>query len=96
MRNVDGLSKRAYLDVVLHANPDVFEEVYKMSDSSAATFDDFLMRAGFIARWEEKGREKDIKNLLEFGMPPDQVSAALKIPLTQVFAAQGQPLYDGR
>jgi hypothetical protein len=63
-----------------------------MSDGTM-TLDDVLEEMGWPARWERKGEEKkvqeDIKNLLEFGMGPEQVSAALKVPLTQVHAVQG-------
>jgi predicted transposase YdaD len=37
--------------------------------------------------WEkgrEKGREEAIKSLLEFGMKPEQISRALKIPFDVV------------
>jgi hypothetical protein len=85
----DGPLTRAYLYAVLQANPQIAPEVVKMSDG-ALTLEDVLEEMGWLERWEKKGQEKDIKNLLEFGMGPEQVSAALKIPLTQVIAAQEQ------
>jgi hypothetical protein len=91
---------RAYLYAVLKANPQTAREVVKMSDGTL-TLDDVLEEMGWTTRWEKKGEEKGmekgeekkdlehIKNLLEFGMGPEQVSAALKVPLTQVLAVQG-------
>jgi hypothetical protein len=95
----DGPLTRAYLYAVLQANPQTAKEVAKMSDGTQ-TLEDVLEEMGWPARWEQKGemrgeqrgeqkgREKDIKNLLEFGMAPEQISAALKIPLTQVLTVQ--------
>ncbi|GHV71382.1 hypothetical protein AGMMS49928_22890 [Spirochaetia bacterium] len=96
VRNADGLSRRAYLDAVLHANSLIFEEVYKMSDSSAATFDDFLMEAGFISRWKEEGREEGrkegreekaletAKNFLGMGLNPEQVAKGTGLDLATI------------
>ncbi|GHU97747.1 hypothetical protein FACS189483_04610 [Spirochaetia bacterium] len=85
---------RAYLYAVLQANPQTAKEVVKMSDATQTqSLEDVLEEMGWLARWEKKGEEKKaqevIKNLLEFGMGPEQVSAALKVPLTQVHAVQG-------
>jgi hypothetical protein len=59
---------------------------------SDLTVDDVLMEAGYIPRWLEEGRKEgrkeDIDNLLKFGMAPEQVSAALKVPLAQILAVQ--------
>lgn len=92
VRSVDGLSKRAYLDAVLHANSLIFQEVYKMSDSSAATFDDFLMEAGFISRWEEEGRkeglEKVARNLLMKGWSVEDTAETAELDIETVKSLQ--------
>jgi hypothetical protein len=40
-------------------------------------------------RGMEKGKKEDIKNLSEYGMSPDQIAKALKLPLDNVLQYQG-------
>jgi predicted transposase YdaD len=55
------------------------------------------MKDALAVRWEEgleegreEGREEDIKRLLEYGMTPEQVAEALKIPLDAVISTSGK------
>jgi hypothetical protein len=96
----------AYFDVIGRANWQTIKEAIKMGDIAEHPLVRVFEEVGWAAKWEArgraegeargeargeaKGREKDIQNLLEFGMTPEQVSTALKIPLIQVIAAQGQ------
>ncbi|GHV31766.1 hypothetical protein AGMMS4952_21010 [Spirochaetia bacterium] len=47
------------------------------------------------AKGIEKGKQEDIRNLLDFGMPPQQVSAALKAPLSMVDRIQEETRNSG-
>jgi hypothetical protein len=38
----------------------------------------------------EKGKEEDVRNMSEYGMPPDQIAKALKLPLDKVLQYQGR------
>ena len=83
----------AYLYVVSRANLPGIKEAELMS-STLAEFEEYLEGTGITAKWEARAKEETaretIKNLLEFGMGPEQVSAALKVPLPKVIAMQGQ------
>jgi hypothetical protein len=41
-------------------------------------------------RGREEGLEKAVKNMSEYGMAPEQIAQALKLPLDKVLQYQGQ------
>jgi hypothetical protein len=86
-----GSQMGAYLYAVYRANLPRVKEAERMA-STIAEFEEYLEEIGLTAKWaaegEEKGRKEAIQNLLKFGMPPEQVSTALKVPLTKVVAVQ--------
>jgi hypothetical protein len=79
-RRDDSLMK-AYLQVILAANPKTVQEVWNMSD---ITLDEFLEEAGFIAKWKAQGEAQGLAQglaqgvkkaleLLRGGKTPDEI-----------------------
>jgi hypothetical protein len=87
-QNEERRSKTAYLYAVLRANPLVFREVYKMTDSEV-TLDDVLVELGLTAKWKEEGREEgreetlqEVLELLKQGYQAEQIAAKLSSKTT--------------
>ncbi|GHV89483.1 hypothetical protein AGMMS50267_18430 [Spirochaetia bacterium] len=82
---------RAYLYVVLQANPQAAKEVVKMSDG-ALTLDDVLEEMGWPARWEKKGEEKEAlkiaKNLLKKGWSVEDTAETAELNIETVKSLQ--------
>jgi hypothetical protein len=51
------LSVEAYLQVILKANPFIFQEI---QDMRSKTFDEVMEEAGVTAKWEVRGEERGI------------------------------------
>ncbi|MDR3160953.1 MAG: hypothetical protein LBU28_04990, partial [Spirochaetaceae bacterium] len=67
----------AYLDVLVRANLNIFEEVYKMPNKRLR-LEDVLEELGIAARFEEKGREEErqeiARRLLKKGWSIEEVA----------------------
>ncbi|MDR1046528.1 MAG: hypothetical protein LBL64_02030 [Treponema sp.] len=73
---------QAYVDAIVRANVGVIEEAIRMSD---VTLEQVLERTGLIAKWEarykaeaamaeERGKREVAKNLINIGLPLEQVA----------------------
>jgi len=74
---------RAYLYTVIKANPKSFEEALKMG-SAAVTIEKVLKDAGFIARWQQEGRQegrqerdRQLRSLLDRGATLEEIRREL-------------------
>ena len=75
----------AYLDVILRANQRTFKEVYTMK---YPTLETILTEVGFVPEMIERGRmqgiEKTAKNLLDMGMPIEDIARASELPVEKI------------
>jgi hypothetical protein len=76
----------AYLHTLLQANSRGARELIAMSKAS---FEAVLEEYGFTAKWKAEGREETreetVRGLQEYGMEPQQIAEALRLPLDTVF-----------
>jgi SOS response regulatory protein OraA/RecX len=79
---------RSYLYVLMRSNPGIIQEVLKMSDVADITFEEALEQAGFIAKWETRGKEeqavKIVKNLLANGFSVEQAAKLAEMDIEKV------------
>jgi hypothetical protein len=84
---------RAYLYALLRANPKTVEEVMHMSDD-ALTLEDVLVRNGWTARWEARGKEQEarevIRKALKKGIPIADIAYLTGYDTTAVEAYKQQ------
>jgi len=71
----------AYLDIISRANPKTFKEVYKMT---APTFEELLTEIGLIPKWMERGKVITARNLLDMGMPIEDIARASELPIEKI------------
>jgi hypothetical protein len=72
---------KAYFDVIMRANREIFEEVARMS-GNAKSLDKILEETGFVARWEARGEARGAEkkaaeianNLLKKGFSVEQTA----------------------
>jgi len=80
-----GASLDAYIDVILRSNPKIFKEVYEMEFEA---YDKLFKDAGIEPKWVVQGREegKEIaaRNLLDMGMPIEDIARASELPIEKV------------
>jgi hypothetical protein len=96
---------RAYLYVVIRANPEIIEEAFKMTNVDI-TFEEALEKVGLIAKWEARGeargevrgeaRGKDekaleiAKNLLNNGFSVEQTAKLAELDIEKVGTLAGR------
>jgi hypothetical protein len=66
----------AYMYMVFGANRAGVKEMMGMADA----FEEVLEEYGFTAKWEDRGREKDVRKLQKHGMDPRQIAEFLELP----------------
>jgi len=79
------ISIDAYLDVILRANQKTFKEVCEMKYPSLETI---LTEVGFLPEWEKRtenrAKERTAKNLLDMGMPVEDIARASELPVEKI------------
>jgi hypothetical protein len=96
---IDRLGKaaqiKAYLDVIVRANPEALKEALKMSDA-ALTLERVFEEAGLTAKWEAQGRAEGeargkaegkaevARNLIRLGLPLEKVAQATELDLETI------------
>ncbi|MDR1176882.1 MAG: hypothetical protein LBK83_15585 [Treponema sp.] len=66
-----GARIQAYVDVIMRANVGMVEEAIRMSD---LTLEQVLERTGLIAKWEAKYKREVAKELINIGLPLEQIA----------------------
>ena len=86
----------AYFDILARANPDIFLEAQTMANNKKPkrTFEEVFTEAGLIPEWiergriegEAKGKTEVARNLFSMGMPIEQISKAVQMPVEELSA----------
>ena len=84
-QNEQTISLDAYFNVLIHANPEVFMEVLKMT---TARFEEVFTKAGIIPQWIERGRAQGIERGIERGIEQGKEKTAINL------LARGTPIED--
>ena len=80
---------KAYLDILIRANEEKFEEALKMSDTML-TLEQILEKVGLTARWEARGREQTALNMIKLGYPMESI-----VSVTQLDSGKVKELFEG-
>ncbi|MDR2718780.1 MAG: hypothetical protein LBB89_12075 [Treponema sp.] len=73
---------QAYLDAIIRANKERFEEAINMS-GTALTLEQIFERTGLLARWEARGEERQTfaiaQNMVKLGFPFEAIVSATEL-----------------